>query len=70
MAKAGDRFEMADGSVYEVIRNRSGGLVRARNRHRPAARFEDFIEHLSRLMPAKGIRKAGIGRLLRFNTDV
>jgi quercetin dioxygenase-like cupin family protein len=125
MAKSGDRFEMVDGSVYEVIRsaadaggefvemiftlppgsiappphvhpglveeyevlegeldvmvdgdwrtlspgesasvpsdtihtfkNRAEVTVRARNFHRPPARFEDYIEHINRLMDARGI---------------
>ena len=126
MAKTGDRFEMPDGSIYEVaaaagesggefvemvftlparsvappphihdglteeyevlegsfdvmsggewttlgagesasippdtlhtFKNRSGGTVRVRNVHRPAARFEDFVEHMHRLLSARGIR--------------
>jgi mannose-6-phosphate isomerase-like protein (cupin superfamily) len=128
MAKSGDRFEMPDGSVYEVTRaagetggelvemeftlppgsvsppphvhpalteeyevlegsfevmrggtwstlspgnstsvpprtlhtfkNRSETPVRVRNVHRPAARFEEYIEHIYRLMRARGIRSA------------
>jgi quercetin dioxygenase-like cupin family protein len=128
MAKTGDRFEMPDGSVYEVtaaaadsggelvemtftlparsiappphvhdgmteeyevlegtfdvmsggewttlgrgesasippdtlhtFKNRSGETVRVRNVHRPAARFEDFIEHMCRLSRERGVRGA------------
>jgi mannose-6-phosphate isomerase-like protein (cupin superfamily) len=128
MAKTGDRFEMPDGSVYEVtaaaadsggdhvemiftlppgslappphvhdgltedyevlegsfdvmsggdwttlepgdsasippdtlhtFKNRSGATVRVRNVHRPAARFEDYIEHIHRLTTARGIERA------------
>lgn len=100
----GDSASVPPGALH-TFKNRSGELVRVRNRHRPAARFEDYIEHISRLLPAKGITKAkdpripvylsmvmlsypetiapgrtreqvmikgiaGIGRLLRFNTDV
>jgi mannose-6-phosphate isomerase-like protein (cupin superfamily) len=127
MAKTGDRFEMPDGSIYEVtaaaadsdgefvgmhftlppsmvsppphvhgglteeyevlqgtlsvmsggswitlgpgesasippdtlhtFKNRSGATVRVRNVHRPPARFEDFIEQISRLMRARGIKR-------------
>jgi quercetin dioxygenase-like cupin family protein len=133
MARTGDRFEMPDGSVYEVTRstadaggefvemiftfppgsfappphthpglveeyeviegeldvmvdgswrtlsagesasvppdtshtfkNRSGALVRARNVHRPPARFEDYIEHNNRLLAARGVTSAKSPRL-------
>jgi quercetin dioxygenase-like cupin family protein len=125
MANSGDRFEMVDGSTYEVVRsaadaggefvemiftlppgsiappphvhpglveeyevlegeldvmvdgdwrtvsagesasvpsetthtfkNRTEETVRARNFHRPPARFEEYIEHINRLMSARGI---------------
>jgi quercetin dioxygenase-like cupin family protein len=38
-----------------TFKNRSGAVVRARNVHRPPARFEDYIEHISRLLDARGI---------------
>ena len=127
MAKTGDRFEMPDGSVYEVtaaaadsggdfvemiftlppgsvsppphvhagltedyevlegaldvmrggswetltpgqsasvppatvhtFKNRTKAVVRVRNVHRPAARFEDFIEHACRLMRARNVTR-------------
>ena len=133
MAKTGDRFEMVDGSVYEVtaaaaesggefvemrfilppgsvsppphvhprcaeefevedgslemmvdgdrtalgprqsasvpvgalhtFKNRSGEVVRVRNVHRPAVRFEDYIEHIHRLARARGITSARDPRL-------
>ncbi len=126
MAQAGDRFEMPDGSVYEVteaalegddrsvgmnfilpsgavappphrhptqtetfvvvdgpfelmvdgkwrtlatgettsvpvgrvhtFRNSSGRTVVVHSTHAPAGRFEQFIEHVSKLLPARGIR--------------
>lgn len=126
MAKAGDRFEMPDGSVYEVteaagesddgsvgmnfilpagavappphvhptqtesfkvvdgpfelmvagewrtlqngetasvppgvvhtFRNRTGTTLVVHSTHSPAGRFEDFIEQLCRLLPARGIK--------------
>jgi len=31
--------------------------VRVRNVHRPAARFEDYIEHMHRLTRARGIKR-------------
>jgi quercetin dioxygenase-like cupin family protein len=42
-----------------TFKNRSGTLVRARNVHRPAARFESYIEQIARLMgdhDIKGLR--------------
>ena len=133
MAKTGDRFEMPDGSVYEVtaaaadsggefvemqftlppgsvsppphvhhgltedyeviegtfdvmsagawttlepgesasippatlhtFKNRSEAPVRVRNVHRPAARFEDYIEHIYRLMRARGIKSTKAPRV-------
>jgi mannose-6-phosphate isomerase-like protein (cupin superfamily) len=45
-------------ATLHTFRNRSGAPVRVRNVHRPAARFEDYIEHIHRLMSARGIRKA------------
>jgi len=38
-----------------TFKNRSGAVVRARNIHRPPARFEDYIEHICRLLDARGI---------------
>jgi mannose-6-phosphate isomerase-like protein (cupin superfamily) len=44
--------------VLHTFRNRSGALVRVRNVHRPAARFEDYIEHICTLTRARGIKGA------------
>jgi mannose-6-phosphate isomerase-like protein (cupin superfamily) len=52
----GDSASVAPG-VLHTFKNRSGDLVRVRNWHRPAARFEDYIEHISRLLAAKGIKR-------------
>lgn len=49
--------------VLHTFRNRSGALVRVRNVHRPAARFEDYIEHIHTLTRARGIRGAKDPRL-------
>jgi quercetin dioxygenase-like cupin family protein len=38
-----------------TFKNRSGALVKARNVHRPPARFEDYIAHISHLLDARGI---------------
>jgi len=40
-----------------TFKNRSGATVRARNVHRPPARFEDYIEHICRLLSARGISR-------------
>src|SRR4051812_40686976 len=50
--------------ALHTFRNRSGGVVRVRNWHRPAMRFEDFIEQTSRTLRAAGVkRKARPARL-------
>src|SRR5215211_9449229 len=41
--------------TLHTFQNRSGALVRVRNIHRPAVRFEDYIEHI--------FRRRGRGRL-------
>jgi quercetin dioxygenase-like cupin family protein len=54
---AGQSASVAPG-VLHTFRNRSGAPVRVRNVHRPAERFEDYIEHIYRLMRARGITSA------------
>ena len=44
--------------VLHTFKNRSGALVRVRNVHRPAARFEEYIEHIYKLIRARGITGA------------
>jgi quercetin dioxygenase-like cupin family protein len=44
--------------VLHTFRNRSGSPVRVANVHRPAVRFEDYIEHIYRLTRARGITGA------------
>ncbi len=44
--------------VVHTFRNRSGADVLVRNHHRPAARFEDYIEHIFTLTHARGIKGA------------
>ena len=91
--------------TLHTFKNRSGATVRARNHHRPPARFEDYIEQINKLAAARDIKGAkdprlpiylsmlmleypetlapgrarerivlkglaGLGRLLRFRTDV
>ncbi len=42
--------------VLHTFRNRSGETVRVRNQHRPAMRFEEFIERTCRTLRAAGVR--------------
>jgi quercetin dioxygenase-like cupin family protein len=42
--------------VLHTFKNRSGATVRVRNVHRPALRFEDYIEHIHRLMESREIK--------------
>jgi quercetin dioxygenase-like cupin family protein len=44
-------------AALHTFRNRSGGLVRVRNWHRPAMRFEDFIECTCRTLSAAGVTR-------------
>ena len=39
-----------------TFKNRSGQLVRARNVHRPPARFEDYVEQINQLTKERRIR--------------
>lgn len=62
---AGDWRTLAKGEsasvptgVLHTFKNRSEASVRVRNVHRPAARFEDYIEHIYRLTRARGITGA------------
>ena len=43
--------------VLHTFRNRSGDVVRVRNWHRPAMRFEDFIERTCTTLNAAGITR-------------
>jgi hypothetical protein len=47
---------VAPGTVH-TFKNRTKAPVRLRNVHRPPARFEQFIEHASRLLRARNIRR-------------
>jgi quercetin dioxygenase-like cupin family protein len=52
--KAGESASVP-ADTNHTFKNRSGATVRARNVHRPPARFEDYIEHINRLLGARGI---------------
>jgi mannose-6-phosphate isomerase-like protein (cupin superfamily) len=41
--------------IVHTFRNRSAGTVTVHSTHAPAGRFEQFIEHISKLLPARGI---------------
>jgi mannose-6-phosphate isomerase-like protein (cupin superfamily) len=44
--------------ALHTFKNRTDAVVRVRNVHRPPARFDQYIEHIYRLMDARGIRGA------------
>ncbi len=46
---------MPRGALH-TFRNRSGAPVRVRNWHRPAVRFEEFIERICESLRAAGVR--------------
>ena len=50
-------------TTLHTFKNRSGAPVRVRNVHRPAARFEDYIEHIWQLTRARGIKSKKDPRL-------
>jgi len=43
--------------ALHTFNNRSGQTVRVRNRHRPAMRFEEFIERTSHTLQAAGVKR-------------
>jgi len=51
----GESASVPRGALH-TFRNRSGGTVRVRNWHRPAIRFEEFIERVSTTLRAAGIK--------------
>jgi mannose-6-phosphate isomerase-like protein (cupin superfamily) len=52
---AGQRATVPAGHLHS-FRNRSGAPARVRDVHRPALRFEEYLEHIHRLMKARGIK--------------
>jgi mannose-6-phosphate isomerase-like protein (cupin superfamily) len=52
----GESAEVAVGALH-TFRNRSGAPVRVRNRHRPAMRFEEFIERTCHTLRAAGVTR-------------
>jgi quercetin dioxygenase-like cupin family protein len=53
--RVGDSASVPAGSVH-TFKNRSDQVVRVANAHRPAARFEDYIEHTNLLLDARGVK--------------
>ena len=51
----GESASVPVGALH-TFRNRSGAVVRVRNWHRPAVRFEDFIERTYRSLQAAGAK--------------
>jgi mannose-6-phosphate isomerase-like protein (cupin superfamily) len=58
----GEAASVPVGALH-TFRNRSGEVVRVRNWHRPAMRFEDFIERTSTTLRAIGITRKRDPRL-------
>jgi quercetin dioxygenase-like cupin family protein len=52
--------------ALHTFRNRSGRMVRVRNWHRPAMRFEDFIESTCHTLRAAGITRPRDPRALLY----
>ena len=52
----GESVSVPHGALH-TFRNRSGSMVRVRNFHRPAARFDQYIEHIYRLLRARGVKR-------------
>lgn len=50
----GESASVPRGALH-TFRNSSGDVVRVRNRHRPALRFEEFIERVSTSLRALGV---------------
>jgi hypothetical protein len=58
----GESASVPQGALH-TFRNRSGGVVRVRNWHRPAMRFEEFIERTSATLRTAGVRSKRDPRL-------
>ena len=52
--------------ALHTFRNRSGAVVRVRNWHRPAMRFEDFVERTCHTLQAAGIKRKRDPRVLLY----
>jgi mannose-6-phosphate isomerase-like protein (cupin superfamily) len=65
----GERASVPVGALH-TFRNRSGGIVRVRNWHRPAMRFEDFIERTHTTLRAAGITRRRDPRVTLYLSKV
>jgi quercetin dioxygenase-like cupin family protein len=54
-SRKGETVIVPPGTLH-AFRNRSEGAVRLRDVHRPALRFEDYLEHIHRLLTARGVK--------------
>lgn len=52
--------------VLHTFKNRSGNLVRVRNWHKPAVRFEDYIESIHHTLERAGIKSKRDPRVLLY----
>jgi quercetin dioxygenase-like cupin family protein len=59
----GESASVPRGTMH-TFRNRSGGTVRVKNWHRPAKRFEEFIERMHTSLNEAGIRRSRDPRML------
>jgi quercetin dioxygenase-like cupin family protein len=60
--QTGDTESVPPGGVH-TFRNRSTTTVTMHSTHAPAGRFEEFIEHISKLLPARGIKRGNDPRV-------
>src|SRR5262245_41615531 len=56
--------------ALHTFRNRSAAVVRVRNWHRPALRFEDFIDRTCRTLRAAGVKRRRDPRILIYVSAV
>lgn len=61
----GDTASVPLGALH-TFRNRSGALVRVRNWHRPAVRFEDFMERVRDTLDGAGVTRRRDPRIYLF----
>jgi len=66
---AGESASVPIGALH-TFRNRSGEVVRVRNWHRPAMRFEDFIERTCQTLRAAGVKRRRDPRVLLYLSSV
>jgi mannose-6-phosphate isomerase-like protein (cupin superfamily) len=67
--EAGESATVPLGALH-TFRNHSGDVVRVRNWHQPAMRFEDFIERTSRTLQAAGVKRKRDPRVFLYLSKV